>query len=113
VPDTFLMGIRGELRPLAFWQTEATFPALAMSWSINSTKLGIVATSGVTGDAASPMSGTNSNLIGGYSNLLEQLFSRKYPTYSVGIQLDLPVRNRIAQADLTRDEFSQREIGNS
>jgi outer membrane protein len=72
--------------------------------------VGIVATSGVTGDAASPTGCINSNLIGGYSTLVDRLFSRKYPTYSVGIQLNLPVRNRIAQADLTRAEFSQREM---
>ncbi len=70
--------------------------------------VGIAANNGLTADSG--LMGTNPGLIGGYNNLLGQLFSQKYPTYSVGIQLNLPIRNRIAQADLVRDEFSIREV---
>jgi outer membrane protein TolC len=35
-------------------------------------------------------------------------FSHKYSTYEVGIQLNLRIRNRIAQADMVRDEMERR-----
>ncbi len=44
---------------------------------------------------------TNQNpfFIGGYGNVLGQLFSRNFPNYSVGVQLSIPLRNRTAQAN--------------
>jgi outer membrane protein TolC len=45
----------------------------------------------------------------GYGSALEQILRRDYPTYSVGINLTLPLRNRIAQADLARDELQLRQ----
>jgi outer membrane protein TolC len=50
-----------------------------------------------------------SPLIGGYGNALEQLATRKYPTYGIGLNITLPLRNRIAQADVTRDEILLRQ----
>jgi outer membrane protein len=50
-----------------------------------------------------------SPLIGGYGSALEQLATRKYPTYGVGLNINLPLRNRIAQADVTRDEILLRQ----
>jgi outer membrane protein TolC len=47
-------------------------------------------------------------LTGGYGGLLSQLFAYRYPTYEVGIQLNLPIRNRTAQADVVRDELQLR-----
>jgi outer membrane protein TolC len=46
--------------------------------------------------------------IGGYGSALEQLVTRKYPTYGIGLNFNLPLRNRIAQADLARDEIQVR-----
>src|SRR5581483_6155910 len=40
-------------------------------------------------------------LVGGYSNLLAQIFRRNFPNYSAGISLNIPLRNRAAQADYT------------
>jgi outer membrane protein len=48
-------------------------------------------------------------LVGGYGSALEQLATRKYPTYGVGLNITLPLRNRIAQADVTRDEILLRQ----
>jgi outer membrane protein len=45
---------------------------------------------------------------GGFGTFLNQLAARRYPTYEVGIQLNFPLRNRIAQADATRDELALR-----
>jgi outer membrane protein TolC len=43
--------------------------------------------------------------VGGLGTALGQVFGARYPTYSVGLQLTLPVRNRVAQADIARDEL--------
>lgn len=50
----------------------------------------------------------NTGNSGGYGTSLGQLLSSKYPTYEIGIQLSLPLRNRVAQADLTRDLLQKR-----
>ena len=46
---------------------------------------------------------------GGYGTALGQIFKNNFPTYSVGIQLTLPLRNRVAQADAVRDELQVRQ----
>jgi hypothetical protein len=46
---------------------------------------------------------------GGYGTALGQLFKNNFPTYSVGLQLTLPLRNRVAQADAVRDELQVRQ----
>jgi len=46
---------------------------------------------------------------GGYGTALGQIVKNNYPTYSVGVQLTLPLRNRIAQADAIRDELQVRQ----
>lgn len=47
--------------------------------------------------------------LGGYGSALEQLATRKYPTYGIGLNVTLPLRNRIAQADVVRDEIQLRQ----
>ncbi len=47
--------------------------------------------------------------IGGYGNALAQIFRRNFPDYSVGFQLNIPIRNRTAQADYIRDQLSLRQ----
>jgi len=46
---------------------------------------------------------------GNYGTVLDQIFRGTYPTFSVGINLNLPVRNRIAQADVARDQLQVRQ----
>ena len=41
--------------------------------------------------------------------MLDQLFTRKYPTYGIGVQVTLPIHNRIAEADLARDEMQVKQ----
>lgn len=54
--------------------------------------------------------GTNFPGVGGnYGTVLGQIFKGTYPTYSVGINLTLPVRNRVAQADVARDQLQVRQ----
>jgi outer membrane protein TolC len=46
---------------------------------------------------------------GGYGTTLGQIFKNNFPSYSVGVQLTLPLRNRIAQADAVRDQLQVRQ----
>ena len=46
---------------------------------------------------------------GAYGSSLAQVFQRDYPTYSIGLNLTLPLRNRAAQADAARDELMLRQ----
>ncbi|HLH41797.1 MAG TPA: TolC family protein [Bryobacteraceae bacterium] len=47
--------------------------------------------------------------IGGYGNVLTQLFSRNFPNYSVGAQLNIPLRNRAAQANMAVAQLQLRQ----
>ncbi len=51
-------------------------------------------------------------LVGGYGNLLSQIGGRDYPNYSAGISLNIPLRNRAAQADYATSllEIRQNEL---
>jgi len=46
---------------------------------------------------------------GNYGTVLDQILKQTYPTFSVGINLTLPVRNRVAQSDVARDELQVRQ----
>jgi len=46
---------------------------------------------------------------GNYGTVLDQILKGTYPTVSVGINLTLPVRNRVAQSDVARDELQVRQ----
>jgi len=65
--------------------------------------LGVAQNSGLAGpfNAFAPTGDTT--LSGGYGYVLDQVFARKYPTYGIGVQVTLPLRNRQAEADLARD----------
>ncbi len=52
---------------------------------------------------------SNDPLVGGTGNLLSQVFGRNFPNYSIGVQLSIPLRNRVAQADVIRDELQVRQ----
>lgn len=51
-------------------------------------------------------------LAGGYGNLLGQIFRRNFPSYSAGFSLNIPLRNRAAQADYAASmlELRQNEL---
>jgi outer membrane protein len=48
-------------------------------------------------------------VVGGYGNLLGQLFRRNYPNYAAGFSVNIPLRNRAAQADYVADQLSLRQ----
>jgi len=47
--------------------------------------------------------------VGGLGGLMNQLFSRNFPDYGVSFQLNIPLRNRSAQADLARSQLTLRQ----
>jgi len=51
-------------------------------------------------------------LSGGYANLAAQIFRRNYPSYSAGLSLNVPLRNRAAQSDYVTSliEIRQNEL---
>jgi outer membrane protein TolC len=67
----------------------------------------------LTGEANALSHGANGTpdpfVLGGYGNLLGQLFRRNYPNYSVGFSLNIPFRNRAAQADYVTDQLAVRQ----
>ncbi len=48
-------------------------------------------------------------LAGGYGNLVAQIFRRNYPSYSAGLSLNIPLRNRAAQSDYATSEIEIRQ----
>jgi outer membrane protein len=47
---------------------------------------------------------------GGFWQFLTQTFHGNYPDYSFGVNLSMPIRNRVAQADAARALLEQRQI---
>jgi outer membrane protein len=47
--------------------------------------------------------------VGGYGNVLGQVFKRDFPNYSAGFSLNIPFRNRSAQADYVTDQLMLRQ----
>jgi outer membrane protein len=68
---------------------------------------------GLTGTVNALANGTagvaDPYVVGGYGNLLGQIFRRNYPNYSAGFSLNIPFRNRVAQADYVADQLALRQ----
>jgi len=71
--------------------------------------VGIMQNNGLAGDANPFVSNPYPGYIGGYGGALDQVLARKYPTYGIGVQVTLPIHNRIAEADLARDELQVKQ----
>jgi outer membrane protein TolC len=59
--------------------------------------------SGFTGGGGDPF------FIGGYGSAISQIFGRNFPDYAVGLQLNIPLRNRTAQADYATAQLTLRQ----
>jgi outer membrane protein TolC len=88
---------------------------ISLKGSLNALRpqLDLVATvqnNGLAGDL-NPLFGspTGSVNLGAYGTTLGEIFRRNYPSYGGGLQLTLPLRNRVAQADAVRDELQVRQ----
>jgi outer membrane protein len=74
--------------------------------------VGTVQNGGLSGDvnpASVALSPGATLYPGGYGTALGQVFRNNFPSYTVGLQLILPLRNRVAQADSVRDELQVRQ----
>ncbi len=58
---------------------------------------------------ASVCNPVNGFFVGGYGTVLGQLFGRDFPDYRFGVNLNIPLRNRAAQADYVRDQLTLRQ----
>jgi outer membrane protein TolC len=67
-----------------------------------------VANNGLAGDLANNANGS-AFFIGGYGNVLSQIFARNFPSYSAGFNLQIPLRNRAAQGQVINDELTLRQ----
>jgi outer membrane protein len=75
-------------------------------------ELDVVATaenSGLAGTIEQSGVSVDPLLTGGYGNALTQLAHNNFPTYSVGVQIALPMRNQAARSDVIRDELTVRQ----
>ncbi len=93
-------GTRNELKPQL--DLVGNMSDAGLAGALNSAYIGAAG-------APLPSPGAYLGLNGGYGTALGQIFLRDYPTYSIGLNLTLPVRNRIAQADMARDELQLRQ----
>jgi len=71
--------------------------------------VGVVQNNGLAGTGSPALPNGYPGYNGGYGTALEEIFARNYPTYGVGVQLTLPIHNRVAEADLARDEISVKQ----
>jgi outer membrane protein len=96
---------------------------------LNGNRIKTNATGGFAADTASPLVDANGNILlvngtqafaafpvtattivpGGLGNSLGNVFHNDFPTYAVGVNLTLPIRNRSAQADSARAQLDERQ----
>jgi outer membrane protein TolC len=81
-----------------------------LAGSVNSLPVPIISPTGqILGYRQRTQADVNGFFLGGYGSFLNQIFSRNFPNYSAGFQLNMPIRNRAAQADLITDELNYRQ----
>jgi outer membrane protein len=96
---------------------------------LNGNRIKTNATGAFAADTASPLVDANGNILlvngtqafaafpvnattivpGGLGNSLGNVFHNDFPTYAVGVNLTLPIRNRSAQADSARAQLDERQ----
>lgn len=92
-------------------QTKITEISIEGSKSNLKPELDLVGTAQNNGLAGQPViPGSNPVFSGGYGTVLDQIATRKNPTYAIGLNLTLPLRNRVAQADEIHDELQLRQV---
>ena len=126
--DTLAIPDKDEVRPLQDQVAEAVArrpdlgqarlqvenSIIGLEGARNATKpevdlVGTMQNNGLAGNATGYSSGTSLPLIGGYGSALGQALAHDYPTYGIGLQVTLPIHNRIAEADLARDELQVKQ----
>jgi outer membrane protein len=99
------------------------------SQGLNGNKINITPTGALAADTAAPLVDANGNALsvngipafasfpvttttivpGGLGNSLANVFHNDFPTYALGLNLTLPLRNRSAQADSARAQLDERQ----
>ena len=102
-----LKGVRNNLLPSL--NATASFSNAGQGGVITNVPQPIVGANGVITYQKLTAAEVNSFLIGGYGTVLDQIFSRNFPNYSVGFNLTVPLKNRANQADLITNELSYRQ----
>jgi outer membrane protein len=95
-----LKGIKNELKP-----TLQVFAELTNNGLTGSTNYLVNPQNAISSGYIYP----DPYLLGGYSNALGQIFRRDFPNYSAGLQLNIPLRNRIAQSDYVTSALGLRQ----
>ena len=100
--DIILSGTRNALLPTLSLVGDMRSNALVGS---QNTVEGVNATTGLLSSPpiADPF------FVGGYGSALAQLFGRNFPTYSIGLNLTIPLRNRAAQANMATASVNLRQ----
>jgi outer membrane protein len=71
--------------------------------------VGVMQNNGLAGPLTGFVNSPNLAFGGGYGSALGQVLARDYPTYGIGLQVTLPIHNRIAEADMARDELQMKQ----
>ena len=85
----------------------ALLPAVDLVASVRNN--GLAGSVNETTLATTPPSVPNPYLTGGYGDAFSQVFRRNFPDYGVAVQMSIPILNRAARADVTRDQLQVRQ----
>jgi outer membrane protein len=102
-----MLGTRNNLLPSL--SVFANLSNSGLAGDVNSLPVPITSGGQIVGYRTRTGADVNGFFLGGYSSFLSQLFARNFPNYSAGFQLNIPIRNRAAQADLITDELNYRQ----
>jgi len=102
-----LLGTRNNLLPTL--QAYGNFSNVGQAGGLSSIPQPIIVNGQLVGYGPLTPAQASGLALGGYGNVLGQVFSRKYPNYSVGFQLTVPLRNRANQADEITNELQYRQ----
>src|SRR5262249_7802045 len=80
-----------------------------LSGQVNSLPIPVTGPNGASTFVQRTPADVNGYFLGGYGNVLSQLFGRNFPNYSAGISLNIAIRNRAAQADYITDQLNFRQ----
>jgi outer membrane protein len=106
-----LLGTKNNLLPTL--QAYANFSNAGQGGQITSIPQPVYNNAGVVvGYAPLTAAQVPQRLLGGYGTVLNQIFTRDFPNYAVGVQLTVPLRNKANQADEITNElqFRQQQI---
>lgn len=101
-----MLGTKNALLPTL--QAVATLQNNGQAGAVNDIPQAVTI-NGVTTFITRSPANVNGFFLGGYGSVLSQLFSRNFPNYTLGVTLNVPIRNRAAQADLQTDELNYRQ----